>query len=377
MKKTLLILAAAMTCTGAFAADVSIYGKVDTAVRFGSTDSGVAGTSRDNQLYMASGTTAGSRWGLKGTEDLGNGSKVGFVLESGFGSDTGKLNSLPGDDRLFSREAIVFVEGAYGRLAFGRQGGVNGGNGSLGLFGGNLSVFGPAWDEVGGHRFIWSGAFGQMDNVVSYSTPSFGPFKVHFQYSFGTDYKSEGTEGESSVDRFYAMALQYKTATTEWNTALDSTNFASSGSHVTNHEDDSLVLSTGVKHDVGFMKVSGGVQIFRKARDFSQVEYQNLDRTTSWLHNGSKDGYGMYFGTEFSFVPSGVAKIGVGYMHAEKSDRSTDKTEFNRFNLGVGYWHRLSKRTGLYGGVGYTLDELDGKADADHYGAAVGISHNF
>ena len=39
---------------------------------------------------MASGQNSGSRWGLKGTEDLGF-AKVGFVLENGFTSDDGKL----------------------------------------------------------------------------------------------------------------------------------------------------------------------------------------------------------------------------------------------------------------------------------------------
>ena len=37
---------------------------------------------------MKSGMASGSRFGFKGTEDLGNGLKVGFVLENSFDSDT-------------------------------------------------------------------------------------------------------------------------------------------------------------------------------------------------------------------------------------------------------------------------------------------------
>lgn len=40
---------------------------------------------------MKSGTRSGSRWGIKGVEDLGNGYSVGFILEQGFNSDDGSV----------------------------------------------------------------------------------------------------------------------------------------------------------------------------------------------------------------------------------------------------------------------------------------------
>ena len=47
---------------------------------------------------MDSGVNAGNRFGLRGTEDLGDGYSVSFKLENGFASDTGVLGQ---DGQLF------------------------------------------------------------------------------------------------------------------------------------------------------------------------------------------------------------------------------------------------------------------------------------
>lgn len=52
---------------------------------------------------LSSGNQSGARFGLKGSEDLGNGVKAGFHLENGFSADTG---SLAQNSRLFGREAV-------------------------------------------------------------------------------------------------------------------------------------------------------------------------------------------------------------------------------------------------------------------------------
>ncbi|PMY01052.1 porin, partial [Pseudomonas sp. GW460-13] len=68
---------------------------------------------------MSSGGLSGSRWGLRGVEDLGSGLKALFVLESGFGLDDGKSQQ---GGRLFGRQAYVGLESdQVGRVTFGRQ----------------------------------------------------------------------------------------------------------------------------------------------------------------------------------------------------------------------------------------------------------------
>ena len=107
-KKTLIALAALGAVAGtAAAADVTIYGRIDTRRRFTSVESEVPNTDDQTSFEMASGNYTGSRVGIKGAEDLGNGLKVGFVLENGFDSDDGSYDS---NETLFGREAIVYLE---------------------------------------------------------------------------------------------------------------------------------------------------------------------------------------------------------------------------------------------------------------------------
>ena len=91
---------------------------------------------------MKSGSQSGSRFGIKGAEDVGNGLKVGFQLENGFDADTGSLGY---NSRLFGREARVYLSGDFGEVAFGRMGTLGSGNGTYGLLGGMT----PLWHFVG------------------------------------------------------------------------------------------------------------------------------------------------------------------------------------------------------------------------------------
>ena len=81
-KKTLAAVAVLGAFAGsAFAANVTMYGIVDTGLGFTSKDKGYG--EEVNTFDMRSGQNSATRLGLKGEEDLGNGVKVGFVLENG------------------------------------------------------------------------------------------------------------------------------------------------------------------------------------------------------------------------------------------------------------------------------------------------------
>ena len=80
MKKTLAAVAVLGAFAGtAMAADVTLYGVIDEGLVY--SHKKVDGVKTD-KLSLDSGNLAGSRFGLKGTEDLGNGYKVGFILEN-------------------------------------------------------------------------------------------------------------------------------------------------------------------------------------------------------------------------------------------------------------------------------------------------------
>src|SRR6202035_5611037 len=69
-------------------------------------------------LQAVSGMPSGSRWGLKGVEDLGGGLKTIFTLENGFDLNSGALGQ---GGREFGRQAFLGLSGNFGTLTFGRQ----------------------------------------------------------------------------------------------------------------------------------------------------------------------------------------------------------------------------------------------------------------
>lgn len=99
-KKLTAIAAAALLAPLAVqAADIQIYGAIDTGLVFQSIDADTAGSDRTSTLKMNSSVSAPNRWGLRSTENLGNGLAVGFNLEGQFGSDDGSMVN----SRLFQR----------------------------------------------------------------------------------------------------------------------------------------------------------------------------------------------------------------------------------------------------------------------------------
>lgn len=106
---------AALAAGGAYAqSSVTLYGVVDAGIEYNNN----AGQTGENLFRMTSGNQSGSRWGLRGVEDLGGGLKGVFVLESGFEVDTGRSAQ---DNRLFGRNAYVGLQSQWGSLLLGRQ----------------------------------------------------------------------------------------------------------------------------------------------------------------------------------------------------------------------------------------------------------------
>jgi len=110
-------LAFPMMASAQSSTSVTLYGVVDTAVEY---VSGIWDGSEKHSSFHFTNLTSSwpSHWGLRGTEDLGNGLKAVFTLESGFNPGTGTSGQ---GGRLFGRQAFVGLAGDWGQLAFGRQ----------------------------------------------------------------------------------------------------------------------------------------------------------------------------------------------------------------------------------------------------------------
>ena len=391
MKKTLAAVAVLGAFAGsAIAADVQLYGIVDTGLQYvhGDTDSTSANSDFDS-FSMESGMASGSRFGFKGTEDLGNGLTVGFILEDGIKSDTGV-----DDDVLFNRESSLFLQGGFGKVAFGRIGSINGGVSSWGKYG-VMSVFGTSWGDYSAQAGTWAMGASMWNNMIAYETPNFAGFKVFAQYGMGnqlakTDKSLTGDENESSSDRYYAIGASYANGPLNLYFAVDSINYASAGdadpTKLDPDGDDSLTVTFGGNYDFEVVKLYAGAQYFdeikrtkmkgiiQKVGTFNGGEF--ADRMKGWS-------LGVSAGIP---VAGGTVMVGAAYLDAEAADsessENTRNDELSRWIVSAGYDYPFSKRTDVYGVVTYNQDNLkftNNAPDQDPYmfGVMVGLRHKF
>lgn len=386
MKKTLVGLAAAAAMCSASAASVTLYGIIDTGFAYNSYNddkyTALAGAA-DNSFGMMSGQSSGSRFGLKGVEELGNGLTVGFILENGFNSDTGAM----GDDRLFNRESSIYIEGGFGKFGMGRLSTLANDSGTTGL-GGYFSSFGTGWGDVGVQSYMQAYRPTRMDNMVYYKTPNFAGAEVWVLYGMGNE-EDKTYENESSRDRYYAAAVTYNNGGLSLYGAVDVLNKASFGKNNTaDTEDDQITITAAVNYDCGFAKSYFGVHWFDNAKAVGASSYDgdwsrlgNFGETKGY---GDANGWSVMLGVDIP-VGNGKVKTTLGYLDASSDnegigDADADQ-DLKRFMVGAGYEYYLSKRTTVYMGAGYLQDSID-TAQGNSYDPSwvqvnCGLKHKF
>lgn len=394
MKKTLAAVAVLGAFAGsALAADVQLYGIVDTGFLYTHTDTDEAGADAVDKLEMKSGMASGSRFGFKGTEDLGNGLTVGFILENGIESDTGVDKGV-----FFDRESSLFLQGSFGKVAFGRIGSINNGTSSWGKYG-MISAFGTSFTGYAAQAGTFAMGAGMWDNMVAYQTPTFAGFTVYAQYGMGNQVdgtKSDtaptskfGVENESSSDRYYALGATYANGPLNLYAAVDSINYASvttvKGAEKIADTDDSLTVTIGGNFDFEVLKLFAGAQYFD---EIAASKTSGILGTTEGLRAGfagKLEGWGLGVSAKIPAGP-GVALVGVGYVDAEAAGSVTagnEKDELTRWVVSAGYDYPFSKRTDIYVVATYMQDSLEYTAantadrDASVIGAMVGLRHKF
>lgn len=386
MQKTLAALAVCGAFAGsAMAADVTLYGILDTGVGYSHVDFDGQKEKTDNFSMMA-GQASGSRWGLKGTEDLGNGLTVGFILESGFESDTGANSS---STAFFNRESSLYLQGGFGKIGFGRMGAFNNGQSSWAKIG-MISAFGTSsWGGYSAQLSNLMSTAGQWNNMIAYETPDFAGFKVFAQYGMG----SNDHENESSSDRFYAIGASYNNGPIAAYLAVDSINYQTVGSKMPAGVDidDSLTVTLGGSYDFEVAKVYLGAQYF------DEVTLNSIGGITKTLVDGKKindvsagnffkiKGYGISLSADAP-VAGGKAMLGLGYVDAKLADSQKKDTDgfdidLTRYAASIGYDYLFSKRTDVYAVASYMQDKLE-VARKDHvdlsaYTLYVGLRHRF
>lgn len=392
MKKTLVGLAAAAAMCSASAASVTLYGIIDTGFAYNSYNDDNYSTltdNADNSFGMMSGQSSGSRFGLKGVEELGNGLTVGFILESGISSDTGAMSP----DGLFNRESSIYIEGGFGKFGMGRLSTLANDSGTTGL-GGYFSSFGTGWGDVGVQSYMQAYRPLRMDNMVYYKTPNFAGAEVWVLYGMG-DEKDKTYENESSRDRYYAAAVTYNNGGLSLYGAVDVLNKASFGTNNTaDTEDDQITITAAVNYDCGFAKSYLGVHWFDNAKavgsssfggDWGRMGNFKNDKGAP-IHSGFGDanGWSVMLGVDIP-VGNGKVKTTLGYLDASSDNKDTSLSDVDqdlkRFMVGAGYEYYLSKRTTVYMGAGYLQDSID-TANGNSYDPSwvqvnCGLKHKF
>lgn len=378
MKKTLL----AATILGAFAcaasaANVQVYGLIDTSLSFVHSDADTTDSDAKNSFTMENAEQFGSRFGLRGSEDLGNGMKVSFVLESGFESDTGALDTKQ-NGRLFGRESNVTVSGDFGAVSFGLMpifGSVLGANG---LFRALDPV--TANYTVGfGSGFATASMMTRVDNAISYKTPTFAGFTGYAMYSFKMNSITDnGQEGDGSSDRYASLAARYQQGPLEAVIIADHTRYGNTdrpdydnGSTVT--VGGNYTLDNGLKF-IAFGQWFDSMYLSARAR--GGVAADGIVAIAG--DYGQVDGYGLSFGVNFPLA-GGVAKASVNYRDMEND---TTNVDFTRWTVAGGYDYPLSKRTTVYAMGGYSQEKVENnttnkEATPGGYQLVLGLLHRF
>jgi predicted porin len=180
MQKAILgacALLAGVCAVPAMAQSVTIYGLIDSGLVY-TNNTNAAGDS----LVKMPGLTGSlpSRIGFRGEEDLGNGLKAFFVLENGFGPDTGMQGQ---GNRLFGRQANIGLKGSWGTLTIGRQ------NNMTMLSQMKADVMGPNLFSMSSIDLYIPNA--RSDNAIGY-LGVFNGVTLGATYSFGRDASSAG-----------------------------------------------------------------------------------------------------------------------------------------------------------------------------------------
>lgn len=395
MKKTLAAVAVLGAFAGsALAADVTLYGRVNLGVNYVHTDDG---STTSDSWSLNSGDATGSRFGLKGVEEISEGLKVGFQLEQGFNADDGAESE---SDKAFRREARLYVATDYGTLHMGRFGALDSAAGSLDMVGG-LSSMGTGYGDIIGDQGRVFKTYGRMNNSIAYTSPEFAGMKLSAMVSLGDNnsefdkvtntngkwavaYDGEG-EATHNVDRYYGLGVNG-----QWGalgaglvvSMLDKGNdtFSEAFSITADDElkavrttgDDGYNVTAGTNYDFGVAKVflAGNYYKAGKGLKLTSIGGAEPKAEKTDVHS-----WGVSTSVE---APLAAGTFQAAVAYGVKTDDAKAKDQDTEIlNVGAFYKYPLSKRTYVYAGAGYDQEKADGSDTVKTYEVISGIAHHF
>jgi len=360
MKKSALTLALGTLFAGSAYAQTSVtlYGIVDQSIRYHTN----ANANDDGLVRLTNGAITNSRWGIKGSEALGNNLKAIFQLENGFDPDTGRANQ---DNSLFGRQAYVGLSGDFGTIKLGRQytEGFN-------LFGDFDPLTIGNYDENAWPFFLTRL---RNNNVISYDG-KFGGLNVGASYGFGE------TPGSVRTNQYWGARAAYTFGPFGIGGVYQETRDSA--------ENKQQMWGVAGKYTIGAAKLFLGYIGGKDHTGLIDTQFMNADPTTSrnplpagsnWAANPRKDTIG-YVGATYQLTPA-LALTGAFYYDDIEDKNGVAGNDGKRYTGVLLAEYALSKRTQVYGTVDYNKvkdgarTELPGKSNRT--GVGVGIRHIF
>ncbi|WP_321943119.1 porin [Paraburkholderia tropica] len=283
---------------------VTLYGAIDTSIEI--TNPGAGYVAR-----MDSGAYRGSRIGLRGAEDIGNGVKILFDLENGFGSGDGTYAVA---NTIFNRQAWIGLGTPYGTLRMGRQ------YSPIYIpFKGGLDAFGAGTIASGLNNL--SKITPYESNAITYLSPEYHGFSTTIMASLRSASDGDGNGLAGHIETF----------------AYHDGPFRISYAHQQTHGSGALRANLG-----GMSYVYGPVTGF--------LSFFNGDGGTPRYHND-----GVSLSARYAVSARFRASLGYTYMR----DRSGGDNNADQFSAACEY--DLSKRVLLYASAGWLRNRGEGE----------------
>jgi predicted porin len=321
MKKFAMLAALAAISGGAYAqSSVTLFGVIDEAARYVKNG--------DLKIKsLASGGINTSRLGVRGTEDLGDGLKAGFWLETGLNADSGTQSDAT---RFWNRRSTVSLMGNFGEVRLGRDfTPTYTGYSDYDPFGDNGVAASSKFESSlgvsrdGNTSTTSSGQGTRADNQIAYFLPSnIGGVYGRFSVAAG-----EGTTGK----KYYGGRIGYAAGPLDVSGSYGQYTVAPLAG-----EDKFKIADVGASYDFGVVKAMG---------------YYTQSKFASQKIASYSIGV---------IAPFGQSQIKAAYTHANAS--GTDAAGVNvdandADQIAVGYIYNLSKRTAVYGTAAYVKNK--------------------
>jgi predicted porin len=340
MKKKFVAAAIVAAASGAAFAQssVTMYGKIDLGLVVD------GGSPQGKSVRITSGAASASRLGLRGVEDLGDGLKAGFTLETGFCADSaaGAPNFCTANNQFFGRQAHGDLSGSFGTVSAGRQY-------TLDYL--NLTSLDPfaAGYSAKANNVIDASAI-RLNNSFRYVTPTISGFAAGGEVALGE------TTGNWKAGRETGAELTY----TEGPAYLGATFY---------DVDNNNGLGAARKNT-----------LFGGTYDFGVVKIHAMAQKSSGVPTGAAriDAFDLLGGVTLTIAGGSLL---ASYLHHD--DRSS--LNRNASQMGVGYNYPLSKRTALYTSFAH-IDNHNGatftvgnqtETGTGNRSFSLGVLHNF